>query len=27
VQDILERKNEIKVNEFQPDKPYTTPSA
>ena len=25
--DIVERKNEIKVNEFQPDKPYTTPSA
>jgi hypothetical protein len=25
--DIVERKNEIKVNEFQPNKPYTTPSA
>jgi hypothetical protein len=25
--DILERKNEIKVNEYQPNKPYTTPSA
>jgi hypothetical protein len=25
--DIVERKNEIKQNEFQPDKPYTTPSA
>ncbi len=25
--DIVERKNEIKVNEYQPDKPYTTPSA
>ena len=25
--DILERKNSIKVNEFQPNKPYTTPSA
>lgn len=24
--DIVERKNEIKVNEYQPDKPYTTPS-
>jgi hypothetical protein len=25
--DTLERKNEIKINEFQIDKPYTTPSA
>jgi hypothetical protein len=25
--DILERKNEIKVNEYQANKPYTTPSA
>ena len=25
--DAAERKSEIKVNEFQPDKPYTTPSA
>jgi hypothetical protein len=25
--DLLERKNGIKVNEFQPNKPYTTPSA
>jgi hypothetical protein len=25
--DIIERKNEIKINEYQPDKPYTTPSA
>ena len=25
--DILERKTEIKVNEYQPNKPYTTPSA
>jgi len=25
--DIVERKNEIKVNEFQPNRPYTTPSA
>lgn len=25
--DIVERKNEIKVNEYQPDKPYTTPSS
>ena len=24
--DILERKNEIKINEYQYDKPYTTPS-
>jgi hypothetical protein len=24
--DTLERKNEIKINEFQMDKPYTTPS-
>lgn len=25
--DILERKNEIKINEYQPNKPYSTPSA
>ena len=25
--DILERKNEIKINEYQVNKPYTTPSA
>lgn len=25
--DIIERKNEIKVNEYQPNKPYTTPAA
>jgi hypothetical protein len=25
--DIIERKNEIKQNEYQPNKPYTTPSA
>ena len=25
--DVIERKNEIKINEYQPDKPYTTPSA
>jgi hypothetical protein len=25
--DVIERKNEIKVNEYQPNKPYTTPSA
>lgn len=25
--DILERTNEIKINEYQQDKPYTTPSA
>ena len=25
--DIVERKNEIKVNEYQVNKPYTTPSA
>ena len=25
--DIVERKNEIKVNEYQPNKPYITPSA
>jgi hypothetical protein len=25
--DVVERKSEIKVNEYQPDKPYTTPSA
>lgn len=27
IQDILERKAEIVVNEFQPNKPYTTPTA
>jgi len=27
IQDILERKAETVVNEFQPNKPYTTPSA
>ena len=25
--DIVERKSEIKVNEYQPNKPYTTPAA
>jgi hypothetical protein len=25
--DIVERKNEIKINEYQPNKPYSTPSA
>ena len=25
--DIVERKSEIKQNEYQPNKPYTTPSA
>jgi hypothetical protein len=25
--DIVERKSEIKINEYQPNKPYTTPSA
>ena len=25
--DALERKNEIKINEYQSNKPYTTPSA
>jgi hypothetical protein len=25
--DVVERKSEIKVNEYQPNKPYTTPSA
>ncbi len=25
--DVFERINEIKVNEYQPEKPYTTPSA
>jgi hypothetical protein len=25
--DVIERKNEIKINEYQPNKPYTTPSA
>jgi hypothetical protein len=27
IQDILERRDEIKINEYQPNKPYTTPSA
>ena len=27
IQDIIERKNEIKINEYQPNNPYTTPSA
>jgi hypothetical protein len=27
VQDILERKAEVVINEYQPNKPYTTPSA
>jgi hypothetical protein len=27
VQDIAERKSQIVVNEFQPNKPYTTPTA
>ena len=27
IQDILERKNELKVNEYKPTNPYTTPSA
>jgi hypothetical protein len=27
IQDIIERKSEVVINEFQPDKPYTTPSA
>lgn len=27
IQDIIERKANIVVNEFQPNKPYTTPSA
>jgi hypothetical protein len=25
--DVLERKNEVKINYYQPEKPYTTPSA
>jgi hypothetical protein len=25
--DVLERINEVKINEYQKDKPYTTPSA
>ena len=25
--DVVERKNEIKINEYQKEKPYTTPSA
>ena len=27
IQDIVERKAEIVINKFQPNKPYTTPSA
>ena len=27
IQDIIERKAEIVINKFQPNKPYTTPSA
>jgi hypothetical protein len=27
IQDIIERKAEVVINEYQPDKPYTTPSA
>ena len=27
LQDIIERKAEVVVNEYQPNKPYTTPSA
>ena len=27
IQDILERRDEIKINEYQPNKPYTTPTA
>ncbi len=27
IQDVLERKNEVKLNSFSPNKPYTTPSA
>jgi hypothetical protein len=27
IQDIVERKASIVINEFQPNKPYTTPSA
>jgi len=27
IQDIIERKEEIKINEYQSNKPYTTPSA
>jgi len=27
IQDILERKAEVVINEYQPNKPYTTPSA
>ena len=27
IQDILERKAEIVINEYQPNKPYTTPTA
>jgi len=27
IQDILERRAEVVINEFQPNKPYTTPSA
>jgi hypothetical protein len=27
IQDVIERKAEIVINKFQPNKPYTTPSA
>ena len=27
IQDILERKAEVVINEYKPDSPYTTPSA
>lgn len=27
IQDIIERKAEVVINEYQPNKPYTTPSA
>lgn len=27
IQDIIERKSEIVINEYQPNKPYTTPTA
>lgn len=27
IQDILERKAEVVINEYQPNKPYTTPTA
>lgn len=26
-EDIVERNNEIKINSYQPDKPYTTPTS